>query len=351
MKKKLVRQRLRKKGIVAHYLYLILMQIFLVSTVALAFGSHLYQIEQSTYFDKLYLTRDLSLIMSGLNGLPENFLYPYARKSITGGVAGEGKIEHEFTASFADSLVRVEEYGVKQRRSLVYPYATTDKGDLDPNFIIMNEPFFIFKDGNEYRLIKERERKELEQYTCEEVPSSTTTIVLDPGHGGLDKGTVYVTEEEKSITRELGRKINLGEYNKPVEETRDLERDVIDDIVTIQQRIKKIREFNGALVSIHIGERNENLFIAYIDADSDTFEESRYLGCVILNNLVKEFNGSKILLVPIDLDLLEKDDTKMVLQGSKVGVYLELVTMKSEHLQKLKEMGVAITTGIQEYIT
>lgn len=75
------------------------------------------------------------------------------------------------------------------------------------------------------------------------------TVVLDPGHGGLDKGAVYGSAQESKIVLLLGQKIKeLLEKDKvAVTLTRSK-----DEFVSLKQRVILSKKFEGDMfVSLH----------------------------------------------------------------------------------------------------
>ena len=144
------------------------------------------------------------------------------------------------------------------------------------------------------------------------------------------------------------REYKIGPTIYPITETRTFERD-IDESLPLSKRLSKIKEKNGALISLHIGDRYDNYFIAYFNAHSPKLLESTYLGCTILNNLLTKFEDTKVALVPVDLSLLDKDDPLQILKENDVGLYLELATLTSPHMQT-KEIGIAIGDGLKKYL-
>lgn len=86
---------------------------------------------------------------------------------------------------------------------------------------------------------------------CLLVPWSlwSLTVVLDPGHGGYDKGAVYGTARESEIVLMLGQKIkDLLEQEKiGVTLTRSK-----DEFITLKQRVSFSKKWAGDLfVSLH----------------------------------------------------------------------------------------------------
>lgn len=74
-------------------------------------------------------------------------------------------------------------------------------------------------------------------------------MVLDPGHGGHDKGAVYGSAQESKIVLLLGQKIKdlLEAENLKVNLTRSR-----DEFVTLKQRVSLSKKYEGDLfVSLH----------------------------------------------------------------------------------------------------
>lgn len=75
------------------------------------------------------------------------------------------------------------------------------------------------------------------------------TVVLDPGHGGFDKGAVYGSAEESKIVLMLGQKVKefLELDNLTVKLTRSK-----DEFISLKQRVQLSKKQEGDLfVSLH----------------------------------------------------------------------------------------------------
>ncbi|MCB0364601.1 MAG: N-acetylmuramoyl-L-alanine amidase [Bdellovibrionaceae bacterium] len=75
-------------------------------------------------------------------------------------------------------------------------------------------------------------------------------IVIDPGHGGMDKGAVYNSLQEKEITLQISKRLQkkLVDQGWIVFLTRDSDRHL-----SLAERAQAAREFNGDLfLSVHI---------------------------------------------------------------------------------------------------
>ncbi len=81
------------------------------------------------------------------------------------------------------------------------------------------------------------------------LPLWSLTVVLDPGHGGFDKGAVYGIAEESQIVLSVGQKVKeLLEADKlKVNLTRSR-----DEFVSLKQRVNLSKKYEGDLfVSLH----------------------------------------------------------------------------------------------------
>lgn len=81
------------------------------------------------------------------------------------------------------------------------------------------------------------------------LPVWSLTVVLDPGHGGFDKGAVYGTAQESKIVLLLGQKVKdiLEQGRIAVTLTRSK-----DEFVSLKQRVNLSKKFEGDLfVSLH----------------------------------------------------------------------------------------------------
>jgi N-acetylmuramoyl-L-alanine amidase len=81
------------------------------------------------------------------------------------------------------------------------------------------------------------------------ISSHSLTVILDPGHGGFDKGAVYGSAKESHIVLNLGRKIKeyLEQDNLNVTLTRSK-----DEFLTLKQRVQLSKKIDGDIfVSLH----------------------------------------------------------------------------------------------------
>jgi len=335
---------LQKRGQVLHYVYLVLIQIVLASTVALAFSGQLYQIKQSTYPEKLYLTRDLSTIMSGITGLPENIAYTYQRQGILS----------KYSINIDDLQISVEEYQQKRRTKMNYKFAGSAYMSPQYSTVIGQDQFVIFKDGISYGVQPGPVRDYMNQELCIIVPTTTTRFMMDPGHGSAyDLGYVQGDVVEKDITREIARVASAAiPRGFKVAATRELEGTEESDVISLKDRGKKVKD-TDALVSVHLGNREEekDYVRAYYDVHSTKKAESVFLTCNILNGFVNNMDDLfTVAMIPVDLELIDADDPLHILQSSEVGVFLEISTVHHKFVEDTKALGESIQAGFRGYV-
>jgi len=336
--------KLKKRGQAFHVLMMAFIQLVLASSVFLMFYGQVSQIRDSTYFDKLYLTRDLSLIATGLSALPENFQFPYVREDAI-----------NFTVIFEESIITVEE-NRKVKKPMKYGYGGNPYAQFSPSSVDIFGRIDLIKNGNDYFISADNKSKLLSLHTCSPAVRTVKRIVVDPGHSGvLDLGLTKGQLTEEAQVREVGRIIYLGagltrmDYGVPFDTTRDINAPLKDEVFTINQRIN-LGQSSDAFISLHIAEEKNDQIRVYFNAHSPRKVESNYLACLTINNLLKNLPEAKAVApIPIDLSVLDENDQRKVLAASDVAVFIELGTLDSPFAQETEKMGLAIKNSLKTY--
>jgi hypothetical protein len=256
-----------------------------------------------------------------------------------------------FHIVFQNTEVALKERGVPTATFLTTqdPSLVFSGGEFQPEEKTIG-PLTIFKRGKRYGVAKPPDVPSKYLLYCDsEKGQPLKKIALDPGEGYDDansKGTTgYILESpgmrESRYTLRLANAIRAGRtiYNP----TRLIEE---DSHASIQDR----QETEGdALVSLHVGYRNDNRDVAKAYF---TTQESKRLGCEILNQIALEFD-IPVRLIPVNPGHLSKDDPRQVLTGRRLAVLLEIGNaQKSDSiLEQDKQLAVTINKGIEQYGT
>ena len=131
---------------------------------------------------------------------------------------------------------------------------------------------------------------------------------------------------------------NRGFYS-----TRKVGRDLVDSYLSIEDRKEFVKDKSAdALISLHIGSKNNTIKI-YTNEPSDSVA----LGCNVLNELIKVFKINDTAIIPVNFDLIPKNDEKQILNIDKPAILIELGDSSEDFiLEKREEIVSAIEKGV-----
>ncbi len=185
-------------------------------------------------------------------------------------------------------------------------------------------------------------------------------IILDPGHGGLDPGSVYKNEYEKdyNLNFSLSLKKNLEKYGATVIMTREGDYDLSSPNTAYRKRsdfdnrIKLIESSKADLyLSLHMNSLNNSTYFGSQSFYSNVNKNNKLLAEILQNNFNKFFNYDK------DYKLI--DNSKYMYKNiNTVGVLIEygfITNYKDRKNLKNEtyrlELSEVISQSIIEYFT
>ena len=187
------------------------------------------------------------------------------------------------------------------------------------------------------------------------MPLTSKTIIIDPGHGGLDPGTSYKNIYEKDINLKIGLYLEkeLGSLGANVIMTRDGDYDLSSPNTNYRKksdfdnRIKLINNSNASLyISIHLNYLSNSKYYGpqvFYNGDNKILAE------LIQNKMNEYTKGNRIVkTIPKDTYMYNKLKVSGVLiECGFLSNKIEREKLQSEEYQKL--LAKAISLGVLEY--
>ena len=307
----------------------------------------MYTLSQGTDYEKAYLANRESLLVSTLGALPATAnvelldLVPVRKGNYSLWlnnsklVAFERRLSDGFTGYY---LIPANFFvdGVPKNISAKNASLTGPRG------------YSLFKEGARLRFEgKEIFPKKFNPHAlvCPEVRLVVGSVGIDAAYGYDPLLTGFTGdvrfEQQGHVTRFIAAALINSMSVPQWEATRELKNLPLrrtflpPDRQTPQRVTDRIAalQMQQVLVSIGVGNR-KNIIIAYVNSQSKKLQESMALACNILNRISDEMNLQGTAIVPIELDMMRKDDpqtqnideadARLVLQGDRVGVFLEI---------------------------
>jgi N-acetylmuramoyl-L-alanine amidase len=307
------------QGEMEEEVYSVLIQVAILIMVVIAMMLYLKSVRDNTLFEKMYLSRDVALLMNTLYAAPENVGYVYA--------AGTTNLS-KYTFKGEENYVAVNYEKDRSEQERYYKYASDFS--FKENFPLIEDADMItfVKNDNLFKVGKDGTGS-LNSLICQEIDTSSknwiSKVIIDPGHG-YDAGSPNIQKmdigysndklTEYIFTTHVGTALKTFGYKLTRNSNYYLPQDERLDVVQTAETI----------ISLHVGNysADKNIAIAFISAKSLKQAESRKLACLILNNLLAQIAIENIAIIPVFPSDLSVDDPKHILLPTKVAVYLEL---------------------------
>ena len=187
------------------------------------------------------------------------------------------------------------------------------------------------------------------------MPLLGKTIIIDPGHGGVDAGTNYQNIYEKNINLSISKHLNdmLTSIGANVIMTRDSDYDLSKPKATYRKksdfdnRIKLINESDADLyLSIHLNYLSDS---RYYGPQVFYNKDNEYLANIIQNEMNKKLNGDrKIKKIPHNTYMYHRlNKNGVLIECGFLSNYKEREKLKTYDYQK--EIANAISLGVLKY--
>jgi N-acetylmuramoyl-L-alanine amidase len=322
-------------------------------------------LQETTYFEKNFLTREMSTIITGLYASPGNTIVNYVRDTLW--------FSYEFTQEEVTSFDETTTLTSKTKYSIITGTLNINPVTLNPKFEseIKSEetlkekviPIFT-KIGN--NIVVDNKQITNQNINCESpnLPDlKGKTILIDAGHGGVDNGAEANNLKEKDITGAIGLSLYQSITNPKFFTRENIRKTVAEQTVNTNYRnkneiAKEIAQNNiDIIISIHTGnydDNSNNIKAHYsIESNKNIQEQSKSLACEILRELSNEkeleLTGSSIIgIYPEDYNGAE------ILVNNKIAILLEIGNINSiKSSDKLKDPSITnrISTSIKRGLT
>ena len=313
-----------------------------------------------TYFERIYHSRNLALIVDAIAGAPGNIYFLYITKQ-----------DKELNVSFIDGFLRVMDSDDPDTAIKFHFFLDSTTKINETNVPIKPTPSSsspgspkLLKEENYLDAYDEEEIKpHLYKLKCPKVDTYKELInvqfLVDPGHGGVDIGAEDGGIEEKAVVLGVSNTIldPFGNFDG-IEKTRDIDLDV-----PINTRVTMANDpINDIFISLHVMNLTEmkevpaepyNFIKAYVSPKYNL--ESRKLACLIINNILERSN-----ICGVDKDLPCYDGAYIVIEDDlpllsvdKPGIYLEIANIRSPNVAKVLDypfiVGNSIYDGVVAY--
>ncbi len=338
-------RRLSKKaaaGILMMELFQLAASVMVLTTELVFIGG----IAERFTVEKNMYARDTAMLVDLMYGTPSNFNYLYHVKAM-------GEELFNFNISGFTSSVSTGGY------PLPASYGFYENMGLERIRVSEKEVvgfFRFFKEGNKISASKEGKGNML-LLQCSNIKTSQSgwksiPVVLDPGHGGNDKGFANSRDAsfyESEITIGIANAIGLAGRisNNVMTRTGDVEK-------SESARKSVIEKEKGIVIGIRVGSNTKTLnnpIKVYINAEADkeTREKSAKLGCLIINSLLsnKDEDIQDINMVGI------APTGSSVLPNDRPGVILELgniqIAKNKNFLRQQSDIAQSVSDAAAEY--
>jgi hypothetical protein len=323
--------RLHKKGQEEFFLES-LVYILVLVVVLIVLLSYASRISSPGPFDRKKIAIDRAVTVNKLIGVPfdAEIVMPVLTTNITETYSGN-------TITISDQRGNSEVSYIGNDK-----YVRVDKGNLTPN----NRKYItkIVKEGNRIYFGSTNLTLDSSRMLCTKPKGSRIpNVIIDARKGGI-KGNFYnnipgdpgavspvgLIEAEVNLGVATILKVSSGAILTRSDQSR----------VSVEARKLVTKENPSAgVISFGVGNYSNKSYVpirAYVMYQSPKYEESKYLACLLVNELRKEFpiieSGS---VIPLNPSWMNTNDEYQVINNNGVGVALDLGNMQSDDTVKM----------------
>lgn len=259
---------MKKRGVITGEVILFMVELMLIGMCFISLMSFVQTIANKTLVEKNFLSKDLSLVLNTMYASPGIIKYTYYFDEID---------LSKFTFDLKYNKVGVADAATPNNVKPVqtmYRYGNDDSIKLSKDEI---GGFSDFQLANNGRTIFIDEKLKITDYRlyCLEPESGLKIgkIILDPGHGGNDKGLESGDKKESEEMLRLVKFVDDELSDFEVESTRGKNIDYTRDVEPLTSRYAQVKELQNydLVMSFHLGkyDKNKNYLKAYVSSARD----------------------------------------------------------------------------------
>jgi hypothetical protein len=313
-----------KKG-VEHELLMLVTQLLIPALVLLALLFWVNNQASNKDFDKNYIARDNSLLISAIYASPGNVVYTSEFKNYIINIVPNS------VAAKSDEKDYPISYFFNVNSNLVYDSNGNSNIKERVNFVKVGSVFTTQTRDQTKNL------KEQEMISCLDIKTSKpSSLGLDPIEL-VGKNTDITLQMAKIIKASLLSSVSEIKLTRDSGISRDLNEVVNSDMI-LGLRIKENT----------IG---KNYIKIYYSINSNKKSESQKLGCLIANQIASKVILDGFSVVPVDTKSFLLDGPEKILDLDKYSVIIEIDSSSNGKniLENYADMSTAIADGVKEY--
>ncbi len=323
-----------------------LVYIIIVVMVLIIILGYAKRISSEQPFDRQKLAIDRSVLLNKLVGIEYNvdILLPNG--------------QYNSTEEYTQNMVKV--YGHNPDDATVayfFPAANTKMQDIKITPEDKLAGLHMVKEGNRIVIQKAADRFHGQMIACDNLPIKISQLVVDPSHGGVSGEFYSGNPADVGDSNPINSKLNEAEFTFSLAQLMSgvaLTR-TRQEYMSMQDRKGVLAKNTGAfLIGISAGndpDASKNVVTAYILWESEKYEESRYVACIMLNQLTNDFPEiTGVSIVPVNPLYIKGDDPLQILNVNNGGVVLEIGNMQIPYEQNMLRDPAALAMSINQAI-
>lgn len=299
--------RNKKKGLAANDILLFIIEWSLVVLTLITMLSFVNTLAKGTLIEKNLISKDLALVLNTIQASPNTVLTHYFFDNID---------LSKFTFDFTNGAVSVADIPTEDAPKPFpkrYKYGMSDSIRLLDNEINLVERYSRFEIANNGKSLSIENGLTINgELFCE--PPSTYTfgkLIIDPSHGGDDKGFIDGEKKESEIVLSYAKALD-NKLGMTTSATRAKEFNYDNDVAARLLRFQYIYNFaneNDIIVSLHLGQYDKTLNFVKIYVPMNANPITKGIACQFLNKLILlKVNNAQLY---DDIAILEVNQNKI----------------------------------------
>ncbi len=319
---------IKKRGTGDIESYFVLLKIIIAIGVVFSMYAYISSIQRDTFFDKLYLSRDIAFLMDSVYSSQGRFYIEYKRDMLK-----------NYDVEFLKQRVKIIENNTdsKKKSLIIYQFAEDLNYKTRANKISNSNKITFQKSNNILEISKELKNK-IKLISCPETEINdniqNTKILIDVNDDGKNK--LIPTIEHILQSKIKNSKTTKGKARLEIE---------------------KLIEESNVIISVRLNEKENNEVKAYISSspspeDKDILKKRNRLACLIINELISIdslFEGGNI--IETNPKYLKEED-KTILDNNKISIIVSIEIQNIKNLKDIatiRQIGESIYKGITTY--